>query len=265
MNNKYILILFVIIFVYLFVDFFKNLNQENFNEKQAPASKIHVLITRYKETDISKILKPFINKEDTTIFIYNKSDDIPLGIPYNTTNIKIIQIPNLGWDAYAFIYHVIHNYDNLPDYIYTFHASIQYLEHKHNIFKDILDEKHNDKYYYGGNVGFTEMTFTLDDWNSSTDINKSGVTENDKYSISSIRPLYKWLLTKINKIPDFAINEQYQYIKWSAHGMFFVHKSRILNYPISFYINLFDEISVWQSEVNHYLERSWYVFFGEDI
>jgi len=45
--------------------------------------------------------------------------------------------------------------------------------------------------------------------------------------------------------------------------MFFVHKSRILKYPISFYINLFDEISVWQSEINHYLERSWYLFFGE--
>ena len=268
MNNKYILILFVIIFVYLFVDFFQNhcifLNQENFNEKHVPASKTHILITRYKETDISIILKPFINKENTTIFIYNKGDDIPLGIPNDITNLKIIQIPNLGWDAYGFLYHIIHNYDNLPDYIYTFHASIQYLEHKYNLFIDILDEKHNDKYYYGGNIGPTEMTFTLDDWKSSTEVNKSAATENDKYLISSVRPLDKWLLTKINKIPDFAIYEQ-QYIKWTPQAMFFVHKSRILKYPISFYINLFDEISVWQSEVNHYLERSWYLFFGEEI
>jgi hypothetical protein len=49
------------------------------------------------------------------------------------------------------------------------------------------------------------------------------------------------VINKINKIHDFAINEQY--IKWSAHCMFFVHKSRILNYPF-FYINLFDEVKL---------------------
>jgi hypothetical protein len=266
MNTKYILILFVIIFVFLFVDLFQKhcifVNQENFEDSnQAPVSKKHILITRYKETDISIVLEPFINKKDTTIFIYNKGDDIPLGIPHNITNLEIIQLPNLGWDAYGFLYHVIHNYDNLPDYIYTFHASIQYLEHKHNIFKDILDEKHNDKYYYGGNVGGTEMTFSLDDWASSTEINKLTPSKNKKYSISSIRPLNKWLLSKINKIPDYGIAGEY--LRWNAHGMFFVHKSRILKYPISFYINLFDEISVWQSEVNHYLERSWFILYGE--
>jgi hypothetical protein len=45
-------------------------------------------------------------------------------------------------------------------------------------------------------------------------------------------------------------------------GQFIVHKSRILKYPISFYKNILDEISVWQSEVNHYLERSWYTFYN---
>jgi hypothetical protein len=41
-----------------------------------------------------------------------------------------------------FLYHIINNYDNLPDYIYTFHEYLSNnLEHKHNIFKDILDEK----------------------------------------------------------------------------------------------------------------------------
>ena len=32
-------------------------------------SKKHILITRYKETDMSIVLKPFINKKNTTIFI----------------------------------------------------------------------------------------------------------------------------------------------------------------------------------------------------
>ena len=241
------------------------INQEPINQKlinhSNPGTKIHILITRYKETDISIVLKPFINKKDTTIFIYNKGNDIPLGIPNNTENLKIIQIPNLGWDAYGFVYHIIHNYDNLPDYIYTFHASIQYLDYKYYIFKDILDEKHHNKYYYGGNISKTEMSFSLDDWKSSTEINKLAANENEKYLISPIRPLKNWLLTKMNKIPDFAVSDNY--LKCNIFGMFFVHKSKILKYPITFYINLFDEISVWQSEINHYLERSWYLFFGE--
>jgi hypothetical protein len=104
MNTKYILILFVIIYVFLFVDIFQ---KHCIFVNQDPVSKIHILFTRYKETDMSMVLKPFINKKDTTIFIYNKGDDIPLGIPHNTTNLEIIQLPNLGWDAYGFLYHVI--------------------------------------------------------------------------------------------------------------------------------------------------------------
>jgi hypothetical protein len=239
---------------------YESINYELINYSN-PGTKIHILITRYKETDISIVVNTFINKKDTTIFIYNKGNDIPLGISNNIENIKIIQIPNLGWDAYGFLYHVIHNYDNLPDYIYTFHASIQYLNYKYYIFKDILDKNHHKKYYYGGNITKTEMSFSIDDYNSSTKINNLAVNENEKYLISSIRPLKNWLLTKINKIPDFVVSDNY--LKCNIRGMFFVHKSRILKYPISFYINLFDEISVWQSEINHYLERSWYLFFGE--
>ena len=204
-------------------------------------------------------LKPFINKKDTTVFIYNKGDNIPLGIPSTADNIKIINVPNLGWDAYGYLYHVIENYDNLPDYIYTLHASIQYLDHKRNMFKDILNEIHNDKYYYGGLVIETDATFYLDDWSSSCELNRLA-SPDEKYVISAVRPFNKWLLTKIDKIPDFAISDVN--LKHNYGGMFFVHKSRILKYPISFYIDLFNEISVWQSEVNHYLERSWYLLYN---
>jgi len=82
------------------------INQEPINYELINYSnvgkKIHILITRYKETDISIIVNPFINKKDITIFIYNKGNNIPLGISNNIENIKIIQIPNLGWDTYGF-------------------------------------------------------------------------------------------------------------------------------------------------------------------
>ena len=285
MKNKYIYIFIIIIFlIFIIIQKIKENKQKiEDNKKKIENEKpkienlpnlsnrfkienekiIHILITRYKETDINIVLKPFINKKNTTIFIYNKGNDKPFGISNNIKNINIIKIPNLGWDAYGFLYHIINNYDNLPDYIYTFHASVQYLNHKYDVFKDILDKQHDDKYYYGGPQYTSNLTFSLDNWSASTEINKLSDNESEKYSISSIRPLNKWLLTKINKIPDFALDYKNNQLKCNFFGMFFVHKSRILKYPITFYINLFIEISVWQSEVNHYLERSWYLLYGE--
>ena len=284
MKNKYIYIFIIIIFlIFIIIQKIKENKQKiEDNKKKIENEKpkienlpnlsnrfkienekiIHILITRYKETDINIVLKPFINKKNTTIFIYNKGNDKPFGISNNIKNINIIKIPNLGWDAYGFLYHIINNYDNLPDYIYTFHASVQYLNHKYDVFKDILDKQHDDKYYYGGSLNTSNLTYSLDNWRATTTINRLANNEDEKYSISSIRPFNKWLLTKINKIPDFALSDN-NHFKHNLRGMFFVHKSRILKYPITFYINLFIEISVWQSEVNHYLERSWYLLYGE--
>ena len=265
--NIYYILIFIIIIIYIDIYHFNKPNIEKLSNlsnrfKIENKESIHILITRYKETDISILLRPFINKKNITVFIYNKGNDIPLGIPSNTKNLKIIQLPNLGWDSYGFLYHIFNNYNNLPDYIYTLHASVQYLNDKYNVFKDILDKKHDDKYFYGGHIYSSDLTYNLDNYRSSTTINNLTVNENEKYSMSSIRPFNKWLLTKINKIPDFALSDN-NHFKHNYKGMFFVHKSRILKYPITFYINLFIEISVWQSEVNHYLERSWYILYGE--
>ena len=205
------------------------------------------------------VLKPFLNKENTTIFIYNKGKDIPSGIPKDNKNIIIINIPNLGWDAYGFFYHVIHNYNNLPDYIYNLHASAQYLDSKYNLFIDILSNNNNNK-YYGGKLYNCNLDFYLNDWSASYHLNKL-INPNETYTFSNIRPLKKWLLTKISNIPDYAIVD-HNTIYYTWGGMFLVHKSKILLYPIIFYKNILNEISVWQSEVNHYLERSWYIFYG---
>ena len=160
MNNNFkIILIIIIIIIMIIIDKynFNNLNIPKIEKIQNLSNRfeienekiIHILITRYKETDMRILLIPFFNKKNTTIYIYNKGNNIPFGIPNNIKNLKIIQLPNLGWDAYGFLYHIINNYDNLPDYIYTFHASVQYINDKYDVFKDILDKQHDDKYYYG--------------------------------------------------------------------------------------------------------------------
>jgi hypothetical protein len=218
-------------------------------------SNTHILFTRYKEPDMSIILQPFINKKNTKIFIYNKGDDIPSGIPNDATNINIINIPNLGWDSYGFINHVINNYNNLPDYIYNLHASAQFLEAKYNLFIDLLSN--NNKQYYGGGLIECDLNFYLNNWSASYQLNKL-IHPHETYTLSTIRPLKNWLISKKINIPLSKSNHIFH--NWG--GMFYVHKTRILLYPISFYKEILDEISVWQSEVNHYLERSWYILYN---
>ena len=158
--------------------------------------------------------------------------------------------------------HVINNYNNLPDYIYNIHASVFYLPHKYKLFKNILniDINNENVLYYGGNYNVVPLDFRLTDWVASTKINN---TKNNTFVESEIYPLKNWILSKIDKLPVHSlINRDNTTINSTHFGMFFVHKKRILRYPKSFYIDLLKEISVWQSEVNHYLERTWYTFYG---
>ena len=221
----------------------------------------HILFTRFKEPDMSRLLQPFINKKNTYIFIYNKGTDLPTGISDDITNIKVIQIPNLGWDAYAYFYHVINYYDNLPDYIYQLQASAQYLDYKYERVNNIINT--DQKYYYGGDIITNDLNFSLDNWFASFNLNNTNLSTN-VYVKSSISPLSKWLKSKIKTIPEHALAPNNE-IYCSYYGMFKVHKSRILRYPLTFYKDIFSEIQVWQSEVNHYLERSWYALYGDKI
>ena len=256
--NEYIIFFLLLIILYL-ISIFSYLEYFDCNINwNSPNIKKHIIVTRFNEENLlEELLKDLINKENTNIFIYNKGKKNII-IPDNITNIEVINIDNIGWDAYGFIDHVIKNYDNLPEYIYNIHASSTYLQHKCYTFKDILNKNTDNVFYYGGECGNTPNDFSLLNWSATTDINKS----DGEYVTASVYPLDKWLESKIGKIPNYAKSGD-KYIKVNYYGMFLVHKSRILRYPKSFYENLLNEISVWQSEVNHYLERSWFVFYGE--
>jgi len=232
----------------------KNIENVRWTETEATT---HIIVTRYKEENIVRMLLPIINKKNVSIFIYNKGNDLNEEEFEGINNLKIIKIQNLGWDSYPYIKHVIDNYNNLPDYIYLVHASVIYLKHKRKLYLDLIQKskelKKNKKYYYGGEILYTPLSFKLDSWIASASVNKL----KHKMEISKLRPLKKWMITKINTIPEESGN-----IKWNMLGMFIVSKDNILRYDKFWYKEILYEISVWQSEVNHYLERSWYVFYS---
>jgi hypothetical protein len=145
------------------------------------------------------------------------------------------------------------------DFIYLLHASMIYLKFKKELYIDLINKSeklntYNKKYYYGGNINTTKMDFSINKYSSSYKKNR---TNNNKFELSKIRPLYKWILSKIDEIPvrNNRINTNY-------FGMFIVSRNNILRYDKKWYKEILDDISVWQSEVNHYLERSWYIFYN---
>ena len=222
----------------------------------------HIIITRYNEKNIDLLLKPIINKKNVIIYIYNKGDEF-LDIPNDALNIKIIKIPNLGWDSYGYITHIINNYNNLPDFIFSIHASAELRLNKFKLYlslinkSKILSEYYNKKFYYGGDIQKVEKDFRIFSWYSTTKINNK-LNNKNKLASSKIYPFENWLKSKIKKIKY----QNKKYIMGNYCGMFCTSKSSILLYSKQFYIDILDEISVWQSEVNHYLERSWYNFYN---
>jgi len=273
--NNYIIIFFIIFLIVIIIKniginyYFDNIDESSFKKLNWEENiyTTHILITRFREEDISKILRPIVNKKNVKIFIYNKGKDIPSGIPNDANNIEVINIPNLGWDSYGYISHVINYYDNLPDYILSIHASAQYLAHKLNVYIELLNTSNelskdttkisNKKFYYGGGLGLTNFDFRIGGYNSAYVGNQT----HNEFTLSKKYPLKNWLLSKISNIPAHVQKDD-NTLYCNYYGMFIVNKFSILQYNKQFYKEILEEISVWQSEVNHYLERSWYSFYS---
>lgn len=56
-----------------------------------------------------------IKNNDMNIVFYKKDDNISVGSEYLTQD-NHIAVPNIGRCDYAFLYHIVKNYNNLPDY-----------------------------------------------------------------------------------------------------------------------------------------------------
>ena len=110
----------------------------------------------------------------------------------------------------------------------------------------------NLEYIYDINI---PGNFRIFSYYSHTKINN---ILNNKLTLSKIYPFNKWLKSKIKNIKYWSNN----YIVGNYLGMFCTSKTSILLYSKEFYIDILNEISVWQSEVNHYLERSWYNLYN---
>jgi hypothetical protein len=235
-----LILLLILIYLYFYFCYELFSNSEN---------NIEIVIARYNESLEWLKDKPF-NKYPVICYNSGKNNDF-----YKSDNMKIINIENIGKEAYVYLYHIVLSYNNLADLTIFLPGSI-ISAHKFNMAKEqiYLVEKHKNTVFLSSkfdNIRDDLYDFQLDHWCSTSNENIKKNAE-CKLNLSEIRPFGKWYDHHFNNIHT-------QYINFL--GILGISKKHILNHPKEYYENLLKEFKHPNDEVAHYFERSWQAIF----
>ncbi len=187
-----------------------------------------------------------------SVIIYNKGPNDDFYKPEKL--IKIVNIENVGRCDHTYLYHIIHNYDNLHDIIVFLPGSTN-VDYRLNRCKHLIlhIEEQNKAIFLCTKTNMNDLyNFSLDHWQSTSPEN-SLINPENKLKESSIRPFGKWFNAMFGNI---NIN----YISWN--GLFSVSKLDILQHSKAYYERLILEVSDSSNpEAGHYFERSWEAVF----
>ena len=209
-------------------------------------NNIEIVVARYNEK-LNWLNDPPFNKYP--VIVYNKG----VNEDFTKTKMieKIITLPNVGREGHTFLYHIIHNYDNLANITCFFAGSID-TEQKFKKASVVLDEiENNNKKTVLAcsnykNIQQELYSFNLDKYFSAyTDNN---ITNDTNLELSKIRPFGKWYKHHFGDIITtcFAINM-----------VFSLSKDDILKKPKEYYENIIKEVDSHSNpEAGHYIERS---------
>jgi len=224
---------------------------EGFSETPEPDHKpnIEIVVARFNENLDWLKDEPF-NKYPVICYNSGKNDDF-----YKPDNMTVVKIPDIGKEAYTYLYHIVNRYDNIAE-ITIFLPGSANNNHKKQITKRqvyevedykntvFLSSKTNDvqKDYYD---------FQLDSWCSTSSEN---IKENAecKLHLSKTRPFGKWYEVHFNNIHTQHVN---------YFGILGIHRRHIVQNPKEKYENLLALFEKPNDEIAHYFERAWEAVF----
>jgi len=260
MNKKYkIILLILILCLYLIYHYKKYKNNKNnktyilrSNNKEDYNIEIELVISRYNE-DLEWLKEEPFNKYPSTC--YNKGTNQNF---YKPQNMKIFNIPNVGRESHTYIYHIVNNYNTLPNYIMFLPGScnIKYKKDRAIIwimaiektkYPTFLSNKHQNgiknKFY----------NFQIEEWESSDTKNKN-LNPEKTLQLHTIRPFGKWYE---NHFGDKHIYHVFY------NGVIGASRQHILTTQIEKYITFIEELNKHSNpEVGHYFERAWAAIFN---
>jgi hypothetical protein len=213
-------------------------------------SKIEIIISRFNE-DLKWTTRGIFN--NYRYIVYNKGDNDD----FEKTNVdKIIYLKNVGKCDHTYLYHIIQNYNNLPDILLFLPGSLDLLN-KNTRATEILEMIKNTRNAvflgeYYENIKNKFENFCLNNWKATNNQNFSKNNESI-LDLSVIRPFGKWYQHNFDNI---IVN----YVCY--WGIFSLDKRDIIQHPINRYINLINQLNTSSNpEVGHYIERSWAAIF----
>ena len=250
-NKKTPILILILILILFFIIFYIN-NYKIFREKYDNINNINIVIARYNEKLEWLKEEPF-NKYN--YIVYNKGNNDNY---YKSDKFIIdIKLENVGRETHTYLYHIINNYDNLSNLTIFVPGSLD-LEIRHDRAKRLFNEIENNKNYdifacILGDGTFNH-NFTLDNWLSTNEDNRS-LNTSESLKLSEIRPFGDWytkVFGDLNKDGKcFTVN-----------STFALTKETILKKPKSYYENLITYVNEHHNhETVHYFERSWETVF----
>jgi hypothetical protein len=217
--------------------------------------QIQIVISRYNENLEWMKESPFEGHE---YIVYNKGPNKDF---HKSEDLKeVIQLDNVGREGHTYLYHIIHNYDNLADVTVFLPGSVE-LPHKCERSKNLLKYiKENNRSAlacaYGSKKTVYDMfkDFQIDDYLSSNENNKT-MNKDSSMKISDVRPFGNWYKTTFGEDAESKC--------FTMNGILAISKSDILKKPKSHYEKLITQLDDHQNpETIHYFERSWENVFG---
>eukprot|EP00935_MAST-01C_sp_MAST-1C-sp1_P002539 g2539.t1 len=185
------------------------------------------------------------------------------------------KLPNLGMESYVYIHHIIKNWDSLAECTIFVVAGVakKRKEFKMKKMKYVLENL--GRCQAEGVVVMADHTrglkpqamkeFQIKRWTSSSlaaGQRKRGRRSKGAHQLipAVTRPFGAWYKEFMTFDPTL---EKLQAMGWCYNGIFAASRATIRANPKEMYENLLKQLSAGvESEVNHYIERSWLVMFA---
>ena len=186
------------------------------------------------------------------VYIKNKERAETLLANNNESNkIKYIQLPNIGSCDFAYLYHIIKNYDNLTDYICFSKGTFKKTIRTYNDFNYII----KPMYKLNKNEVKNLQNFYLNNWDFKFNKNL-----NFAFEKSEFKNLEHYLLSIFSKEGVDILFKNYTNI--ILEGYFNVSKINIHRYDKKIYEKLQVNKGGPNRELDHFHERIWGLLFS---
>jgi hypothetical protein len=211
---------------------------------------IEIVVARYNE-DLKWILEPPFNQFKYIVYNKGVNDDFE-----KTNVIKVVSLENVGRCDHTYLYHIVHNFNNLSTVTVFLPGSLNNECKRNNAIRILSNIKRERTGIFLGkrtnNLKKQFKNFTLDNW-SCTDPSNSSLNNESKLLPAVIRPYSRWFQYHFGNI-------KVRY--WCIHGVFSIHKLDIIKHNIERYRELMSAVGRHSNpEVGHYIERSWAAIF----